>query len=172
MKISTQRHPQYEVEVVDLGSTFSSVVINCGPAGAVWLGDSRADRPWMAESRTPVISPLGAVSVERSRHETKRAAVAWIVVKALGCEWIAYDLIPEEKWEERATALPLPPDLTARLAGSFCDAQKRDLHGLPWLCTRASGHTGRHAAGDGRFIVAVWHQAPGAPASETTGASR
>ena len=27
-------------------------------------------------------------------------------------------------------------------------------HGL--ICTRLPGHTGRHAAGDGDFIVAVW----------------
>lgn len=28
--------------------------------------------------------------------------------------------------------------------------------GLAWACTRRSGHTGRHAAGTGNIIVAVW----------------
>lgn len=47
----------------------------------------------------------------------------------------------------------LPPDTTpSLLPGSrHCCAGWRGL-----ICTRLPGHTGRHAAGDGDFIVAVW----------------
>ena len=49
----------------------------------------------------------------------------------------------------------LPPDLTPSLlpGAGRCNAWYHP-HGL--ICTRLSGHTGRHAAGDGDFIVAVW----------------
>ena len=43
----------------------------------------------------------------------------------------------------------LPPDITGEQGD--CPA----IYEL-FLCTRPTGHTGRHAAGDGRFIVAVW----------------
>jgi hypothetical protein len=46
----------------------------------------------------------------------------------------------------------LPPDLNP---GGDCLA----VYGgsvWPYLCTRPDGHRGRHAAGDGTRIVAVW----------------
>lgn len=44
----------------------------------------------------------------------------------------------------------LPPDLTGM---DWCPATwKDDEYG----CTRLPGHTGRHAAGDGEHITAVW----------------
>lgn len=44
----------------------------------------------------------------------------------------------------------LPPDLTGM---DWCPATwKRDKYG----CTRPPGHLGRHAAGDGDYITAVW----------------
>lgn len=43
----------------------------------------------------------------------------------------------------------LPPDLTGW--GIPCPAQT-----LGYRCSRHEGHTGRHASGDGEFIMAVW----------------
>jgi hypothetical protein len=45
----------------------------------------------------------------------------------------------------------LPPDLTPDGA-TWC----REFSALGWLCTRAPSHTGRHAAGTGDHIIAVW----------------
>lgn len=45
------------------------------------------------------------------------------------------------------------PDLT--LSGGTFKAQ-RCLGAGMYLCTRPLGHSGRHAAGTGVFIVAVW----------------
>jgi hypothetical protein len=48
----------------------------------------------------------------------------------------------------------LPPDLNPRGVCS-CSA----VYGgpeWPYFCTRRDGHRGRHAAGDGTRIVAVW----------------
>lgn len=56
------------------------------------------------------------------------------------------------RWDEGGPT-SLPPDLTSRMPGArHCCAEHP--HGL--VCTRLPGHTGRHAAGDGDFIVAVW----------------
>ena len=46
------------------------------------------------------------------------------------------------------------PDLTnqRRWKQKWCAGR----HKNEWLCTRRVGHTGRHAAGDGNVIVAVW----------------
>ena len=58
-------------------------------------------------------------------------------------------------WSHRDEGGPtnLPPDLTPSLLPGVrhCCAP----HGL--VCTRLAGHTGRHAAGDGDFILAVWN---------------
>jgi len=55
----------------------------------------------------------------------------------------------------------LPPDLLAYLTGSpMCGA------GTRFTCTRLPGHTGRHAAGNGAYIIAVW------PNEELCGADR
>ena len=58
------------------------------------------------------------------------------------------------RWDEGGPT-SLPPDLTPRLlpGARHCRAWHHP-HGL--ICTRLLGHTGRHAAGDGDFIVAVW----------------
>lgn len=50
----------------------------------------------------------------------------------------------------------LPPDLTP--AGD-CPATGR-VRGWPVFCTRPADHTCRHAAGDGKRIVAVWGDRP------------
>ena len=46
----------------------------------------------------------------------------------------------------------LPPDYTP-LNGPHCN-DEAGAEG--WTCTRIPGHTGRHAAGDGEHILAVW----------------
>ena len=57
------------------------------------------------------------------------------------------------RWDEgRRTALP--PDLTPWLPFGEPHCGATNSRGL--ICTRLPGHTGRHAAGDGEFIVAVW----------------
>ncbi len=49
------------------------------------------------------------------------------------------------------------PDLTRSCWPSVCTARtRRSLGTAHWTCTRRAGHTGRHAAGDGCFILAVW----------------
>ena len=48
----------------------------------------------------------------------------------------------------------LPPDLTPLLLPGVRHCRADHPHGL--ICTRLLGHTGRHAAGDGDFILAVW----------------
>lgn len=55
-------------------------------------------------------------------------------------------------WSEGGPTSPIP-DLTPSLLPGirYCDGSWRGF-----VCTRPSGHTGRHAAGDGEFIVAVW----------------
>jgi len=55
----------------------------------------------------------------------------------------------------------LPPDLLAYLnGGPICGATARVT------CTRLPSHTGRHAAGNGVYIIAVW------PDEEPSGADR
>jgi hypothetical protein len=46
----------------------------------------------------------------------------------------------------------LPPDLTPTLVAFVCEVGRW----RGWYCSRARGHTGRHAAGNGTHIVAVW----------------
>lgn len=62
------------------------------------------------------------------------------------------------RWDEGGPTSPIP-DLTpsAHTMAPCCGAGWRGL-----VCTRLPGHTGRHAAGDGSCIVAVWAD----PASE------
>lgn len=52
----------------------------------------------------------------------------------------------------------LPPDLTP--TGRRSDRCWKVEHATSpqggFGCTRIAGHTGRHAAGDGRFVRAVW----------------
>lgn len=53
----------------------------------------------------------------------------------------------------------LPPDLTpASSITGGCPQQwvRMDRPNVVWACTRPGGHTGRHAAGTGTHIVAVW----------------
>ena len=53
----------------------------------------------------------------------------------------------------------LPPDLTGGVVDRMCRARKvvrtQGAAG-ELLCTRLTGHTGRHAAGDGRNVCGVW----------------
>lgn len=55
-------------------------------------------------------------------------------------------------WSEGGPTAPIP-DLTPapHTMTPCCSAGWRGL-----VCTRLPGHTGRHAAGDGQHIVAVW----------------
>lgn len=71
-------------------------------------------------------------------------------------EWDSIGCIPDEY--ER-----LPVDLTpsGRPSRPVCwsgDDYHNPLAGVwhAWVCTRPTGHTGRHAAGDGLRIRAVW----------------
>lgn len=58
-------------------------------------------------------------------------------------------------WEydgtDDADEFPFPPDLFAHTDFPPCCAEWHR-----WHCSRLAGHTGRHAAGDARQIVAVW----------------
>lgn len=51
-----------------------------------------------------------------------------------------------------AWARVLPPNLTRGQWPHMCDSRLSDA----FTCTRTTGHTGRHAAGAGDCIVAVW----------------
>ena len=57
------------------------------------------------------------------------------------------------RWDEGGPTA-LPPDLTPWLPFGEPACGAANSRGL--ICTRLPGHTGRHAAGDGDFIVAVW----------------
>jgi hypothetical protein len=64
-----------------------------------------------------------------------RAATAWIRGDEHAPDWV--------------------PDLTIQLARDRpCCKAREGRKGF--ICTRLLGHTGRHAAGDGERIVAVW----------------
>ena len=60
---------------------------------------------------------------------------------------------------EPGNTATLPQDLTSlhpcQFGHTYCAAEIEDDGGL-WSCTRITGHTGRHAAGDGDKILAVW----------------
>jgi hypothetical protein len=67
------------------------------------------------------------------------------------------------RWNVDAEALaPQVPDLTAHYSWpTTCTARWFPTEELlddnrPFACTRRGGHTGRHAAGSGGLIVAVW----------------
>ena len=60
--------------------------------------------------------------------------------------WLAFDAVIATDKKE------LPPDFTPDY-GAKC-LSHHDLSGF--VCTRWAGHTGRHAAGDGWSVVAVW----------------
>lgn len=64
---------------------------------------------------------------------------------------------PVNKWSRRDDGGPyeLTLNLTPPLlpGARHCNAW-HPQRGL--ICTRPPGHTGRHAAGDGDFILAVW----------------
>ena len=57
------------------------------------------------------------------------------------------------RWDEDGPIV-LPPDLTPWLTFDAPHCGAKNSRGL--ICTRLRWHTGRHAAGDGDFIVAVW----------------
>lgn len=44
------------------------------------------------------------------------------------------------------------PDLTGDQMGPLCE----ERHPVACVCTRLPNHTGRHAAGNGDHVVAVW----------------
>lgn len=66
------------------------------------------------------------------------------------------------EWNSAGSAnrVRLPPDLTNRSTGQ-CGILLRwtdsDDRNRAWVCTRRTGHMGRHAAGDGHHIRAVWN---------------
>ena len=50
----------------------------------------------------------------------------------------------------------LPPDLTPHSrAACWAQHENRD-RGTRYFCTRDRGHSGRHAAGSGTWVIAVW----------------
>ena len=54
---------------------------------------------------------------------------------------------------QRPAGAPEVPDLTGR---RWEDGMCNEPHVSGAICTRAPFHTGRHAAGAGDYIVAVW----------------
>lgn len=115
--------------------------------------------PWRATYRRYLPSIHGPGLVERyATRATKRAAVAWVVLQALGGEWDALSLDLDD-------VTILPPDLL----GLDHPADPCDIEGPPGLrlnCTRPIGHTGRHHAGDGLHVHAVWNRYADLTASE------
>ena len=77
-------------------------------------------------------------------QDTAAAHANWHLRFDAAIEW--------SPWSEGGPASPIP-DLTpsAHTMAPCCGAGWRGL-----VCTRLRGHTGRHAAGDGQHIVAVW----------------
>jgi len=69
--------------------------------------------------------------------------------------WVSWEL----ELSDREKMRTLPPDLSP-VGTPICGA------GTRVTCTRPPGHTGRHAAGNGVYIVAVW------PDAEPYGADR
>lgn len=82
-------------------------------------------------------------------------------------EWRSDQLLPglNPSPAEEARAFPLQQ----RFSGRPCLAE------APWrdfdvFCTRSRGHGGRHAAGDGSYVIAVWRN-PARPARDAGRAS-
>lgn len=71
--------------------------------------------------------------------------------------WVSWrDVVWAEVWK-----VSLPPDFTKSSYNSVCGRQRifyRNTDELFAVCTRMKYHTGRHAAGDGDYIVAVWSE--------------
>lgn len=64
-------------------------------------------------------------------------------------------------WNRDKDSGPTTPDLTGGKWPTMCDARWRDLRPgwaltFAYTCTRPASHTGRHAAGNGVRVVAVW----------------
>lgn len=55
------------------------------------------------------------------------------------------------RWTEPYDGTVLPPDFTPFPSADGCGSRWHK-----YVCTRGENHTGRHAAGDGGVIVAVW----------------
>lgn len=74
----------------------------------------------------------------------------------LASPYICHRSHPPKEWEvaDEESVLDCPPDFTG-LRGCYqrCNEVQGDDD---WVCTRIPGHTGRHAAGDGEHINAVW----------------
>lgn len=74
-----------------------------------------------------------------------------------------WDLIELPARYQRRPLATLPPDLTyggGSVENAWCGAQLHltDANGddVTRWCTRRPGHSGRHAAGTGETIIAVW----------------
>ena len=89
---------------------------------------------------------MDAATEHADRHRRENAATDYGVARmSATCEW--------SRWDEGGPTA-LPPDLTPWLPFGEPHCGATNSRGL--ICTRLPGHTGRHAAGDGDFIVAVW----------------
>ncbi len=80
----------------------------------------------------PDVERLKRFAVTRELLEARRQ-IAWIV-------------------EDPDVESSLPPDTTRGRWPNMCSARL----GQDWTCTRIAAHTGRHAAGTGEHIAAVW----------------
>lgn len=97
----------------------------------------------------------GANAIPVTLSELRRSSAAWALIQ----RHLYVERLLERRWEsgwiveDAATSTTsLPPDLTRGRWPNMCTAR----HGQDWTCTRIADHTGRHAAGDGEHIVAVW----------------
>lgn len=99
---------------------------------------------YLALAQPPVtaeeISEVAAAARQLGDHRWQ------VVARAL---FIAWDLL-----DYRDVVVP---DLTRGLkTWPYMCAARRPGPDVPRMCTRRAGHTGRHAAGNGTQIVAVW----------------
>ena len=152
------------------------------PDGVGWLCTGiRSERDiWTTEdaahfglARTPISTELESLREEVARYRVD-AAVRDVVADASARreerdEYVTRDELAEKldevrmehgpsrrdwcRWDEDGPIV-LPPDLTPWLPFGAPHCGATNSRGL--ICTRLLGHAGRHAAGDGDFIVAVW----------------
>ena len=124
-------------------------------------------------ARTPISTELESLREEVARYRVD-AVVRDVVADASARreerdEYVTRDELAEKLDEVRMEHGPsrrdwhasdddgpivLPPDLTPWLTFDVPHCGATNSRGL--ICTRLLGHTGRHAAGDGQHIVAVW----------------
>jgi len=121
---------------------------NCHyPSGAVGcVSRNYPDRKWRIVCDPRPGSFLGGSDDHTYRSRDAAARAEYELVRALrAVSWVGWDT---EEGNEG-----LPRDLTPGLSwGAQCTEGNAD----GYLCTRLRKHTGRHAAGNGERVIAVW----------------